>query len=155
VLWFAGVIVVLLFVRSFVVEPVRVHSDSMAPTLQDGAVVLVDKLTYLARDPKRGDVVVTDDPRSGQPIVKRVVAIGGDSIGIDNGVLMVNGSSVIEDYIDNSNMAGFYFGPDVIPAGYVFLLGDNRDTSEDSRSFGPVAVDDLGGRALVTIWPLG
>jgi signal peptidase I len=155
VLWFAGVIVVLLLVRSFIVEPVRVRSDSMSPTVQAGAVLLVDKVTYHARSPHRGDVVVTADPRSGQSIVKRVVAVGGDSVGIDNGVLVVNGSTVIEDYIDNTNMDGFYFGPDVVPAGHVFLLGDNRDTSEDSRTFGPVAVDDLEGRVLATIWPLG
>jgi signal peptidase I len=155
VLWLAAVIVVLLLVRSFVVEPVRVRSDSMAPTVQAGAVLLVDKVTFHARNPHRGDVVVTSDPRSGQSIVKRVVAVGGDTVGIDNGVLVVNGSTVIEDYIDNANMDGFYFGPDAVPAGHVFLLGDNRDTSEDSRTFGPVAVDDLEGRVLATIWPLG
>ena len=155
VLWFAGAIVFLLVLRSFVVEPVRVRSDSMAPTLRPGAVLLIDKFTYLARDPRRGEIVVAVDPRSGASIVKRVVAVGGDSVGIENGALVVNGAVVVEKYIDNDNMGGFYFGPDDVPPGHVFLLGDNRDTSEDSRTFGPIDVDDIDGRVLTTIWPLG
>ena len=153
VLWFAGAIIVLLMVHTFVIEPVRVRSDSMEPTLKAGAVVLIDKLTFHSRDPHRGDVVVTFDPRTGGPIVKRVVAIAGDSVGIENGLLVVNGTTVVERYIDNDNMEGFYFGPDVVPKGDVFLLGDNRDISVDSRTFGPVAVDDIDGRVLATIWP--
>jgi signal peptidase I len=154
VLWFAGVIVFLLLVRTFVVEPVRVRSDSMAPTLSPGAVLLVDKLTFLSRDPRRGDVVVAADPRNGASIVKRVVAVGGDSVGIEDGQLVVNGRTIVERYVDNDNMDGFYFGPDEVPSGTVFLLGDNRDTSEDSRAFGPVDVDDIDGKVLITVWPL-
>jgi signal peptidase I len=152
VVWFAGVIVLLLLVRSFVAEPMRVRSDSMAPTLSSGAVVLVDKISFRARDPHRGEIVVAVDPRTGESIVKRVVAVGGDLVGIENGLLVVNGTSVVEKYIDNHNMDGFYFGPDAVPAGHVFLLGDNRATSEDSRTFGPVAVDDIDGRLLATVW---
>ena len=155
VLWFAAAIVVLLLLRSFVAEPVRVRSDSMAPTLPPGAVLVVDKITFHIREPRRGDIVVAHDPRTGQAIVKRVVAVGGDSVGIEDGVLTVNGASVVESYIDNDNMEGFYFGPDVVPPHHVFLLGDNRDTSEDSRAYGPVSVDDIEGRVLVKIWPLG
>ena len=58
----------------------------------------------------------------------------------------------IEDYIENSGMDGFFFGPDVVPAGHVFLLGDNRADSVDSRAFGPVAVDDIEGRVLARLW---
>ena len=153
--WFAAVVVVLLLVRGFVVEPVRVHGDSMEPTLPAGALLLVDKISFHTRDPKRGDVVVTKDPRNGGSIVKRVVAIGGDSVGIEDGALMVNGAKVLETYIDNTGMRGFYFGPDVVPHGHVFLLGDNRLDSVDSRAFGSVAIDDLDGRLLATIWPPG
>ncbi len=155
ILWLAAVIVALLLIRSFVVEPVRVRSDSMEPTLPSGAILLIDKLTYLTRDPHRGDIVVTADPRTGESIVKRVVAVGGDSVGIEDGQLIVNGASVVESYIDNAEMDGFFTGPDVVPPGEVYLLGDNRDTSEDSRTFGTVDADDIEGRVLTTIWPFG
>jgi signal peptidase I len=151
----AGVIVVLLLIRSFVVEPARVRSDSMTPTLPPGALLLIEKVSYRLGEPHRGDIVVAEDPRNGESIVKRVVAVGGDSVGIEDGVLVLNGATIDENYIDNENMDGFYFGPDLVPADHVFLLGDNRDTSEDSRAFGPVDVDAIDGRILLKMWPLG
>jgi len=155
VVWFVAVVVLLLLVRGFVVEPVRVHGNSMEPTLPAGAMLVIDKITLHARDPHRGDVIVTDDPRTGELIVKRVVATEGDSVGIENGLLIVNGQTVEETYVDNHDMEGFYFGPDTVPSGHVFLLGDNRADSVDSRAFGPVAVDSIDGRVLTKIWPLG
>jgi signal peptidase I len=155
VLVFASVIVLLLLVRSYVLEPVRVRSDSMAPALSPGAMLLIDKVTFHNRDPHRGEIVVAEDPRSGDSIIKRVVAVGGDSVGMEDGQLIVNGAPVAESYIDNENMDGYYFGPDAVPAGQVFLLGDNRDTSEDSRTFGPVDVGDVEGKVLVKVWPPG
>jgi signal peptidase I len=155
VVWFAAIVVAVLLVRAFVAEPVRVHGDSMEPTLRPGAVVLIDKVSYRSHDPRRGDVVVTSDPRNDSPIVKRVVAVGGDSVAIENGSLVVNGFTVSETYIDNTDMAGFYFGPDVVPGGEVFVLGDHRADSVDSRAFGPISVDSIDGRVLTKIWPLG
>ena len=152
VLWFAAVLVMLVLLHAFVIEPVRVRSDSMEPTLSSGAMLLIDKVTFHGRDPRRGEVIVTTDPRTGGSIVKRIVAIGGDSVGIEDGQLIVNGARVDEDYIENSGMDGFFFGPDVVPAGHVFLLGDNRADSVDSRAFGPVAVDDIEGRVLARLW---
>jgi signal peptidase I len=155
VVWFVGIVVLLLLIRGFVVEPVRVHGNSMEPTLPAGAALLIDKVTFQARDPHRGDVIVTSDPRTGELIVKRIVATEGDSVGIENGTLIVNGRAVEENYVDNHDMEGFYFGPDTVPSGHVFLLGDNRADSVDSRAFGPVAVDSIDGRVLAKIWPMG
>jgi signal peptidase I len=155
VLWFAALIVALLLLRSFVVEPVTVRSDSMEPTLRSGAVLVIDKLTFDFREPRRGDVIITADPRTGESIVKRVVAVAGDSVGIDNGALVVNGAKVVENYVDNGGMQGYFFGPDVVPPGHLFVLGDNRANSIDSRTFGPIAIDDVDGRALVKLWPRG
>jgi signal peptidase I len=147
-----AVLLALLLVRTFVAEPVRVRSDSMNPTLRSGSVVLIDKLTYVARQPQRGEVVVTRDPRNGESIVKRVVAVAGDSVGVENGALVLNGSPVPEKYIDNRDMEGYFFGPDTVPAGTVFVLGDNRANSVDSRAFGAIAVDDIDGRLLLKLW---
>jgi len=155
VVWFAAVVVAMLLVRTFAAEPVRVRGDSMEPALRPGAFVLIDKVSYRTHDPRRGDVVVTSDPRNDSPIVKRVVAVGGDFVAIENGSLVVNGVTVSESYIDNTDMAGFYFGPDVVPDGDVFVLGDHRADSVDSRTFGPIPVDSIDGRVMTKIWPLG
>ena len=153
--WFVGVIVVLLLVQTFLVEAVRIRSDSMSPSYQADDVVMVDKVTYRFRDPRIDEVVVTEDPRTGQTIVKRVAAVGGDSIGIDDGRLVRNGQVVFDADIDNDNMDGYFHGPVIVPEGEVFLLGDNRDTSLDSRSFGTVPVDDVQGRVVGHAWPIG
>jgi signal peptidase I len=152
VIWFAGALVAILLAHAFVVEPVRVRSDSMRPNLPPGSVVLIDKVTFLARAPRRGEVVMLREPRTNQEIVKRVIAIAGDSVGIDNGVVVVNGAPLVESYIDNDAMGGFYFGPDIVPAGRVFVLGDNRSDSIDSRTFGAVRVDDVIGRVAARLW---
>jgi signal peptidase I len=154
VIWFAAAIAMLLLIRGFVFEPVRVRSDSMEPTLRSGSTLLIDRFSLHLRDPRRGEVVVASDPRTGEPIVKRVVAIGGDSVAIEDGVLIVNGAAVAEPSIDNENMEGYFFGPDVVPAEHVFVLGDHRSESSDSRLFGPIAVDDVDGRMVATIWPI-
>lgn len=153
--WFVAVIVALFGVQTFLVEAVRVRSDSMAPSYQADDVVVVDKITYRFRDPRIDEVVVTEDPRTGQTIVKRVVAVGGDTIGIDDGRLVRNGEVVFDANIDNDNMDGYFHGPVVVPEGEVYLLGDNRDTSLDSRSFGSVPVDDVQGRVVSHAWPIG
>ncbi len=155
IMWFVAVIAVLLLVQTFLFEAVRVRSDSMSPTYQAADVVMVDKVTYHFRDPRVDEVVVTEDPRTGQTIVKRVVAVGGDTVGIDDGRLVRNGQVVFDAHIDNDNMDGYFHGPVVVPEGEVFLLGDNRDTSLDSRSFGTVPVDDVQGRVVGHAWPIG
>ncbi len=153
--WFVAVIVMVLLVQTFLVEAVRVRSDSMVPEFRQGDVLVVDKTTYRFRDPEVNDVVVTEDPRTGETIVKRVVAVGGDTVGIDDGQLMLNGEAVFDADIDNANMDGYFHGPVVVPEGEVFLLGNNRDTSLDSRAFGTVSVDDVQGRVIGHAWPIG
>lgn len=153
--WFVACVAVVLLVQTFVVEAVRVRFDSMAPTIAAGDVVVIDRLTYRFRDPRIGEMVVTEDPRSGVAIVKRVVAVGGDSVGIEDGRLVRNGAPVPDPHADNSMMDGYFHGPVVVPQGEVFLLGDNRDTSIDSRAFGTVPVDEVHGRVFGHVWPIG
>lgn len=131
-------------------EPVRIPSASMAPTLRTGDHVLLDRS---ARTPCDGDVVVAADPLGGPPVVKRVVAVAGESVGISGGVLEIGGVAVDEPYADRDHQEAVWFGPVVVPPGHVFLLGDQRDDSVDSRSFGPVPVTAVQGTVRVRIAP--
>ncbi len=137
----------------FALQPIRVHADSMRPTLHSGDEIVIDRLSLVLRDPHRGELVVANSPNGGL-VVKRVAALGGDSIGIEDGVLVVNGKQQREGYVDYASVDGFYFGPVDVPKGEVFLLGDNRANSEDSRDFGPVPEDEVVGRVLLRVWPL-
>ncbi len=127
-----------------VAEPVRVVSESMEPTLHDGDLVVVDKLTPKFTDPDRGAVVVLVEP-SGERVVKRVVAVAGDEFEIRDGVISIDGSVLRERYSDPAGLDTVYFGPIVVPAGHVFVLGDNRARSIDSLDYGPIPTADVIG----------
>ena len=150
----AGVVVVLLGVKWFVAEPFSVPARSMAPTLEPGDHVLVNKLAYRTGDPQRGDLAVVKAPRTGELLLKRVVGVGGDEVEIRDGVLYVNGRAPREPYVDHDASDSVYFGPVEVPAGRLFVLGDNRANSDDSRQLGPVAADDAIGRVDLRVWPL-
>jgi len=145
----------LLLARTFVAEPMKIPSDSMAPTLRPGDQVLVDKLAYRDGDmPARGDLVVFHDPRTAEITLKRVVAVAGDTVGIEDGSLAVNGRRPFEPYADQKAIDSVYFGPVTVGKGRFFVLGDNRANSVDSRSFGAVSTDRLIGRVLTRLWPI-
>jgi signal peptidase I len=138
----------------FVAAPARVNASSMSPTLASGDHVLVDELSYRFTTPHRGDVVTLHRPGGAQLLVKRVAAVGGDTVGIEDGVLIVNGRTVRERYVDYPHMDSVYFGPVTVPPGDVFVLGDNRPDSVDSRDFGSVPNRVVTGRVLLRLWPL-
>jgi signal peptidase I len=148
-----GLILLFVVVRLFVAEPMITHGISMEPTLHDGDALVVEKVSAHFSDPTIGDVVVANAPDTGEPVVKRVVALAGDSVGIEDGVLIRNGVPVREAYTNAEQMGGYYWGPEVVPAGSVFLLGDNRLESHDSRAYGAVPVDAISGYYLVRVWP--
>jgi signal peptidase I len=143
----------LVLVPVLVAEPVRVGSGSMAPTYPAGQHVLVAKLGARAHHPHRGDIVAFHLPDLPDLLVKRVVAVAGDTVGIEDGVLVVNGQPRQESYVDYSTVDSTYFGPVAVPAGAVFALGDDRANSVDSRRFGPVPVADIVGRVVARVWP--
>jgi signal peptidase I len=132
------------------VQAIRVPTDSMTPTVQAGDHLLLDKRD---RSAAVGEVVVLDDPQGGGPIVKRVVAVGGDEIGIEDGILVRNGRPVVEPYSDTF-LDGVYYGPYVIPQGQLWVLGDNRYDSIDSRDFGPIDASTVLGRVDLRLLPL-
>jgi signal peptidase I len=142
-----------LVVRPLVAEPFGIPSASMAPTLHAGDHVIVDKLAYRDALPARGDLVVFDAPGTGDVTLKRVVAVPGDRVGIEDGVLVVNGRHLRESYADPEAIDAEYFGPVTVRPDTVFVLGDNRADSVDSREFGAVSADRLIGRVAARIWP--
>ena len=128
----------------------RVDSGSMAPTLSAGDLVLVQ---HGVDGLQRMDVVAASHPHTGAPLVKRAVGLPGDRVGLEDGVLVVNGERRCEAGIDPELLDGVFFGPVTVPEGAVFLLGDARGESVDSRSFGPVPLDDVVGVVQARIWP--
>jgi signal peptidase I len=141
---------VLVVVRLLVAEPFLVPSGSMEPTLHPGDHVLVDKL---AGPPPRRALIVFHEPGSGALLLKRVVAVGGDEVGIADGVLEVNGRAVREPFVDHRLVDSDYFGPVAVPRGTVFVMGDNRSDSVDSRRFGPIPASAVLGRVTARLWP--
>ncbi len=160
------------FIRSFIFQAFKIPSGSMLPTLKIGDHLLVNKFIYGLRlpivgtkivtftSPKRGDVVVFIPPHDrGKDYIKRVQAVGGDLIEVRNKVLYLNGA-VADDphayFSDFSHRSGRRprdnFGPFLVPEGHVFVMGDNRDFSNDSRFWGPVPIEDIVGKAFVLYW---
>jgi|1186.fasta_scaffold146495_1 signal peptidase I len=150
----AGVLVLLFAVKWFVAEPFSIPASSMAPTLERGDHVVVNKLAYRTGTPARGDLAVVKAPKTGEALLKRVVGLGGDEIEIRDGVLFVNGRAPREPYVDHKKVDSVYFGPVRVPRDDLFVLGDNRGNSVDSRELGPVPVSDTIGRVDLRVWPL-
>jgi signal peptidase I len=140
-------------VREVLVEPVRIASDSMRPTLQPGDVVLVDRRGVDVRTLERGDVVTFRREGSDEQLLKRVVGLPGDRVMTVDAVLHVDGEPVDEPYVDFSEWDGMFTAEVVVPDDAVYVRGDDRLVSVDSRDFGSVPVSDLDGRAVVRLWP--
>lgn len=148
-----------LVVRAFVLQQFAVSGHSMDTTLHDGDRVLVNKLSYRMHNPNRGDVVVlkTIEGAGERDLIKRVVALPGESLEYRNCVLYIDGRELIEPYLDPEVVTPTSCGGDqakvTVPNDNVFVMGDNRGGSKDSRDIGPVSYQDLLGRAFVIIWP--
>jgi signal peptidase I len=135
-----------------VAQAFQVEQYSMEPTLLPHDRVLVDKILYRLRQPRRGDVIVLKYPLNPQRnYIKRIVALPGDSLEVNDGKLFVNKKRVVELYV-NGEPHGNY-GPLRVPADSVFVMGDNRNNSEDSRAFGALKKNLIVGQALLIYWP--
>ncbi|WP_427007535.1 signal peptidase I [Pseudarthrobacter sp. H2] len=141
-------VLAVLAVRSWLVEPVTVSSDSMAPTIPSGSVVLLYKPAAAAGWIHNGVVVAFGSPIDGRTVIKRVIAGAGQSIAIRDSELFVDDVAVVEPFVDHSRIDATYFGPVTVPAGSVFVLGDNRGVSIDSRDFGAVPLTSIQGTLL-------
>jgi signal peptidase I len=170
-------LVVAVLIKTFLVQAFFIPSGSMHDTLLEGDRVMVNKLAYRFGDPARGDVIVFDSPLvadgGGETIfgalvrhvteslglsspdsalIKRVIALGGETIEVRQNHVYIDGVALDEPYVKAGSRMPRY-GPFSVPEGYVFVMGDNRSSSTDSRSFGPIPESDIVGRAFVRVWP--
>jgi signal peptidase I len=158
-------LIIFFVIQNFIAQPYQVQQNSMERTLEPGQYVLVDKLTPRWDSYSRGDVVVfnpppawTNDPT---PFIKRVIGLPGDTVAVkEDGLVYVNGVPLDEPYTF-TNAAGVHEPTTsqgaqswVVPAGQLFVMGDHRQRSADSRFFGPISISDVIGRAFLRYWPL-
>jgi signal peptidase I len=152
-----GALVVALLVTRFLVQAFFIPSLSMFPTLDKDDRVLVNKLSYDLHEVNRGDVIVferlADQGSDIKDLIKRVIAVRGDEIEARDGRVFLNGTALDEPYVapgaETTNL-----DRQTVPAGHVFVMGDNRGDSRDSRFFGPLPEELIIGRAFVKVWPL-
>ncbi|MHB0976952.1 MAG: signal peptidase I [Candidatus Aquicultorales bacterium] len=142
----------LIFMAQFVTGLFYVDSGSMEPTLSPQNRVFVLKTAYLFAEPVRGEIIVFNSEIGPKIMIKRMVAVSGDRLQIRDGVVHVNGRRVDEPYAKIEKT--YNFGPVTIPDDAVFVMGDNRPSSRDSRFFGPVRKDAIIGKAFVVVWPV-
>ena len=159
-------LVIFFVIQTFVAQPYQVQQNSMERTLEPGQYVLVDKLTPRWDPYKRGDVIVFSPPASWTedttPFIKRVIGLPGDTVEVrDDGRVYVNGVALTEPYTfknDQGVNEPTTASPDqtrwVVPAGDLFVMGDHRQKSADSRVFGPISIANVIGRAFLRYWPV-
>jgi signal peptidase I len=159
------VLTVLIFflVQHFVAQPYQIMQVSMEDTLQPGQYVLVDKISPTFSDYKRGDVIVFQPPTGFQedgqdiPFIKRVIGVAGDLVEVHDNAVWVNGVKLNEPYVFDGQPTTPMNGQASwrVPKGDLFVMGDHREASQDSRVFGPIAKSTVIGRAWLRYWPLG
>ena len=158
VVYFLIVVAVMVFVVKFIGQRTVVIGDSMQTTLSDGDNLITDKITYRFKDPKRFDIVVFPfKENTSKLLIKRIIGMPGETVQIKNGKVYINGYELQENYgIAVMNDAGLASEPILLGEDEYFVLGDNRNNSQDSRfsSVGNVSRSDLIGRAWVRLWPL-
>jgi signal peptidase I len=174
-------ILIAFVVKTFVAQPFSIPSESMVPQLEVGDRVAVSKLAYRLHDPRRGDVVVFDSPYpeeeaaaddasvpsrvlhgilesiglrqpSTSEYIKRIVGLPGDTVSGHDGKVWVNGRELVEPYLPPGTFTSD-FSPITVAVGQLWVMGDNRSNSKDSRSFGPIDRETVVGRAIARVWP--
>ncbi len=140
------IIIAVILIRTFIITPVRVDGASMDQTLEDGQILLLYKLSNI----DYGDIVVLDEEKEGEIIIKRIIGMPGDTVSIKDNTVYVNGEELEEDYAygETSDYEEITLGDDEY-----FILGDNRPISKDSRYFGPVKEDEIIGKVIFRLWP--
>ncbi len=152
-------LLVAILVRTFLLAHFVVEGSSMHSTLHEGDRVFVNKMSYRLHEPNRGDVVVLHEINgvSERDLIKRVIALPGEEITMDDCIVRIDGQLLQEPYLDPTVVTpgncGKNFPPQAVPEDHVFVMGDNRPGSQDSRDLGFIPYEDLVGRAFVVFWP--
>ena len=143
---------VVLFVGINVVSArIRVDGDSMEPNLMTGEYLIVNRLSYRTGNPQRGDIIVFHPPvEPKEEYIKRIIGLPGDDVEVKNGQVYINGQLLDETYL---NIKMDYVGSWHVPAGQLFVLGDNRNNSSDSHKWGTISMDAVIGKAILVYWP--
>ncbi|QAY65582.1 signal peptidase I [Paenibacillus protaetiae] len=167
-----AIAVLLVFViRTFLFSPFIVDGPSMQPNFYTGERLIVNKILYKVRNPHPGEVVVFHVPEQGRDFIKRVIAVGGDTIRVDGDDVYVNDQKIEEPYLKkaiqeahdrgelynngaNPNYPNAEHSETTVPKGYIFAMGDHRNNSQDSRDLGFISDKELVGRADIIFWPL-
>ena len=127
----------------------------MQPNFYEGQFILVNKLSYRLGAPERGDVIVFHNPSNvSEDYIKRVIGLPGDTVEIHNQAIFINGEVLAEDYNLNPLHPSTVFGPLLVAPNHLFVMGDNRQNSKDSRDFGALSEDLIVGKAWIHVWPL-
>ena len=153
-LYIALVVLIALSIRTFIAEPIRVDGDSMIPTLVDNEDMLVEKMTYWFNDPLRGDIIICFYPGYTESCVKRVIGLPGETVEVRDGVFYINGNALGESAYWNDSIIGD-MSPVTVGAREVFVAGDNRNGSKDSRnpSVGCIPYAKVVGRVVAVVFP--
>lgn len=147
-------LIIFLLIRQ-VIQNYRIESHSMQPNFYEGEFILVNKLAFKLGDPSRGEVIVFHNPQNpDEDYIKRVIGLPGDTVEIHGQTVMVNGEIFEEPYSLNQFRPGENFGPQVVPTDQLFVMGDNRGNSSDSRRIGSIPENLVVGQAWLRVWPL-
>ncbi len=146
-------VLIALVINLFLAQATQVYGQSMEPNLHHSQRLVVEKISYHFHGPRRGDVVVLKSSQhDSELLIKRVVGLPGERVEIHDGLVYIDGVPLAEPYLIQGTTG--HVGPVVVPPLHVYVLGDNRGYSNDSRSFGPVPLENIVGRAWLSYWPL-
>jgi len=146
-------LVIVLLVNIFIAQATRVEGQSMEPTLHDHQRLIIEKISYHFHSPERGDIIVLRPPqRQSEPLIKRVIGLPGETVEIRDGHVYINGVVLEEPYLNQQTLGTM--AAQLVPEEQLFVLGDNRGSSNDSRAFGMIPFKDVIGRAWLRYWPI-
>ena len=148
----APALLIALFVTVFVAEAAAVKDGpSMEPNLYRGNRVVLEKVSYRLHPPRRGDVVIANRPGDEVALIKRVIALPGETVEVRGGHVFIDGQAIEEPWV--THFGGRTYPPLLVPPDHVYILGDNRPNSRDSRAIGPVPMSTIKGRVWLVYWP--